>query len=207
MNIAVGQVLFTDESRFNIQDDSRRAMIWREPGTRYQAPKRPLQRWRVTCLGRDSNERPNRPLRVRWGSVTDDRYRDEILHPLAWHFIAAMGTDAILMDDNAHPHRARLVRSYLESETIPRMAWLARSPDLNPIEHVWVMLGRRIACRSVPLGTLQELQQALLQEWPLLPQQAINDIIASMPRCCQACISARWYHTRYYRVVPIAHSA
>ncbi|GBM26493.1 hypothetical protein AVEN_206176-1 [Araneus ventricosus] len=43
-----------------------------------------------------------------------------------------MGTNAIFMDDNARPHRARLVRSYLESETIPHMAWHARSPDLHP---------------------------------------------------------------------------
>ncbi|GBM97896.1 hypothetical protein AVEN_228332-1 [Araneus ventricosus] len=69
------------------------------------------------------------------------------------------------------------------------------------------MLGRRIAGRSVPPGTLHELQQALLQGWALLPQQAINETIASMPRRCQACISARGYHTRYQRVVPIAHSA
>ncbi|GBN22538.1 hypothetical protein AVEN_268171-1 [Araneus ventricosus] len=33
-----GHLLFTDESRFNIQNDSRRAMICREPGTRYRAP-------------------------------------------------------------------------------------------------------------------------------------------------------------------------
>ncbi|GBL75977.1 hypothetical protein AVEN_234296-1 [Araneus ventricosus] len=33
-----GHVIFTDESRFNIQNDSRRAMIWRDPGTRYRAP-------------------------------------------------------------------------------------------------------------------------------------------------------------------------
>ncbi|GBM80792.1 hypothetical protein AVEN_225039-1 [Araneus ventricosus] len=118
-----------------------------------------------------------------------------------------MSTDAICMDANARPHRARLVRSYLESETIPQMAWPARSPDLNRIEHVWDMLGRRIAIRSVPPGTLHELQQALLQEWALLPQQAINDTIASMPRRCQACISARGYHSRYWRMVPIAHSA
>ncbi|GBL90873.1 hypothetical protein AVEN_27984-1 [Araneus ventricosus] len=97
----------------------------------------------------------------------------------------------IFMDDNARPHRARLVRSYLESETIPQMAWPATSPDLNPMEHVWDMLGRRIAGRSVPPGTLHELQQALLQEWALLPQQAINDTIVSMSRRCQACISAR----------------
>ncbi|GBM01209.1 hypothetical protein AVEN_253610-1 [Araneus ventricosus] len=76
-----------------------------------------------------------------------------------------MGTDAIFMDDNARPHRARLVRSYLESETIPHMAWPAKSPYLNSIEHVWDMLGSRIAGRSVPPGALHELQQALLQEW------------------------------------------
>ncbi|GBL88703.1 hypothetical protein AVEN_195679-1 [Araneus ventricosus] len=72
----------------------------------------------------------------------------------------------------------------------------ARSPDMNPIQHVWDMLGRRIAGRTVPPGTLQELQQALLQRWALLSQQAINDTIASMPHRCQACISARRYHTR-----------
>ncbi|GBM60027.1 hypothetical protein AVEN_147590-1 [Araneus ventricosus] len=87
------------------------------------------------------------------------------------------------------------------------MAWLAISPDLNSIEHVWDMLGKRIAGRSVPPGNLHELQEALLQEWTLLPQQAINDTIASLPRRVQACISARGYHTLYWRVVPIAHSA
>ncbi|GBN46092.1 hypothetical protein AVEN_3152-1 [Araneus ventricosus] len=31
-------ILFTDEPRFNIQNDTRRAMICRDPGTRYLAP-------------------------------------------------------------------------------------------------------------------------------------------------------------------------
>ncbi|GBM23638.1 hypothetical protein AVEN_117388-1 [Araneus ventricosus] len=87
------------------------------------------------------------------------------------------------------------------------MEWPARSPNLNYIEHVWDMLGRRIVCHSVPQGTLLELQQALLHEWALLPQLAINDTIASVPRLCEACISARGYHSRYERVVRIADSA
>ncbi|GBM50427.1 hypothetical protein AVEN_207081-1 [Araneus ventricosus] len=87
------------------------------------------------------------------------------------------------------------------------MAWPARSPDLNPIAHVWDILGRRIAGHRVHPGTLHDLQRALLQEWELLPQQGINDSIASMPRHCEACISAIEYHTRYYRVVLIAYFA
>ncbi|GBL79452.1 hypothetical protein AVEN_92618-1 [Araneus ventricosus] len=108
-----------------------------------------------------------------------------------------MGTDVTFTDDKARQHRARLVQSYLKRETIPQMAWPARSPDLNPIENVWDMLGRRILGRSVPTGILHDFQQALLQEWALLPQQAISDTISSMPRLCQACISARGYYTRY----------
>ncbi|GBM36238.1 hypothetical protein AVEN_71946-1 [Araneus ventricosus] len=99
-----------------------------------------------------------------------------------------MFTDAIFMDDNARPAYSTIVRSYLESETIPQMAWAARSPDLNPIEHVWDMLGRRIAGRSVPPSTLHELQQASLQGLVLLTQQAINHTIASTPRRCRAWI-------------------
>ncbi|GBM72729.1 hypothetical protein AVEN_67698-1 [Araneus ventricosus] len=146
--------------------------------------KTPLQRWRVTCLVRiATNGRTDLYVFV-GGSVTAVRYRDETLHPLVRPFIASMGTDAIFMDDNARTHTARLMRSYLESETIPQMAWPVGSPDLNPIELVWVMLERRIAGRSVPPGTLRELQQALLQEWALLTQQATKDTIASMPHRC-----------------------
>ncbi|GBO00182.1 Transposable element Tc1 transposase [Araneus ventricosus] len=176
-------------------------MIWRVPGTLYRAPnivERDHYRGGglLAWAGIATNCRTDLYV-FAGGSVTAVRYGDEILHPLVRPFIAAMGTDTIFMNDNSRPHRARLVRSYLESETIPQMAWPAKSPDLNPIEHVWDMLRRRIAGRSAPPGPLHELQQALLQEWVLLPQKATNYTIASMPRHCQACISAKGYRTRY----------
>jgi transposase len=47
------------------------------------------------------------------------------------------------MDDNARPHRSRAVTTYLQSEAVTYVSWPAMNPDLNPIEHIWDMLGRQ----------------------------------------------------------------
>ncbi|GFY10267.1 transposable element Tcb2 transposase [Trichonephila clavipes] len=86
------------------------------------------------------------------------------------------------MDDNARPHRANIVEECLQSEDIIRMDWPAYSPDLNPIEHVWDMLGRRIAARQPPPTCLPELRRALLCEWCNIPQDQIDNLILIMPR-------------------------
>ncbi|GFU67872.1 transposable element Tcb2 transposase [Trichonephila clavipes] len=61
------------------------------------------------------------------GTVTGLRYRDEILDPYVRQYAAAIGNDFILMDDNARPHRARIVEEYLEDHGLERMEWPARS--------------------------------------------------------------------------------
>ncbi|GBO37126.1 hypothetical protein AVEN_95107-1 [Araneus ventricosus] len=65
------------------------------------------------------------------------------------------------------------------------MDWPAYLPDLNPIEHVWDMLGRRIADRQPPPTCLPELRRPLLDEWCNIPQDQIDNLILSMPRRCQ----------------------
>ncbi|GFT79996.1 transposable element Tcb2 transposase [Trichonephila clavipes] len=74
-------------------------------------------------------------------------YLDVILEQLVRLFRGALGAEFLFMDDNARPHRANIVDECLQSEDITRMYWSSYSPDLNPIEHVWNMLGRRIAAR------------------------------------------------------------
>ncbi|GFV41050.1 transposable element Tcb2 transposase [Trichonephila clavipes] len=50
---------------------------------------------------------------------------------------------------------------------------------MNPIEHVWDTLGRRVAGRQPPPQTLQELERVLLEEWDRIPQLVINSLIDS----------------------------
>ncbi|GBM39245.1 hypothetical protein AVEN_43646-1 [Araneus ventricosus] len=101
------------------------------------------------------------------------------------------------MDDNARSQRALLVDEFLESEDIRRMDWPARSPELNPINHVWDALGRAIATRNTPTRTIQEMKTALMNEWEKLPQEMINCLISSMKSRCETCISVRVDHTPY----------
>ncbi|GFW21862.1 transposable element Tcb2 transposase [Trichonephila clavipes] len=134
---------------------------------------------------------------IRDGPLTARRYRDEILRPIVVRYAAAFGDDFILMDDNCRPHRANLVEDFLFEEGIVRMEWPACSPDMNPIEHVWDALGRRVAGPQIPPQTLQELERALLEEWDRIPQLVINSLIDSMPQRCSTLLAVRGNHTPY----------
>lgn len=108
-----------------------------------------------------------------------------------------MGDDCILVQDNARPHTARVFMIFLEDEGITVMDWSARSPDLNPIEHMWDMLSRRVRRRPHPPENVQNLTNALVQEWQAIPQNDIRRIIRSMSRRCQEGVNARGGHTSY----------
>ncbi|GFT75972.1 transposable element Tcb2 transposase [Trichonephila clavipes] len=195
------QVLFTDESRFSLECDTRRVLVWRDRGTRNNpAFVRERSQYRragwMVWGGISIGGRTDLHI-IRNGTLTGRRYADEILLPHVIPYAGAIGDSFVFQDDNARPHGARLVENMLEAETIQRMEWPACSPDLNPIEHVWDMLGRRIAAQPRPPATVRDLEIALLEEWNSIPQSLIDNLIASMTNRCAAVLAVRGDHTPY----------
>jgi transposase len=95
------------------------------------------------------------------------------------------------MDDNARAHRSRAVTAYLQSEAVTSVPWPAMRPDLNPIEHIWDMLGHRIQAREPPVHNIRQLEAALHREWQQLSQQDIRRLTGRMRRRIEAVIPAR----------------
>ncbi|GFT52914.1 transposable element Tc3 transposase [Trichonephila clavipes] len=77
------------------------------------------------------------------------------------------------------------------------MSWPANSADLNPIEHVWDMLGRQIAALSHPPSSVTELKKAPQEAWNRLSPQLIHHLTVSMVNRCAACLAVRGDHTPY----------
>lgn len=58
--------------------------------------------------------------------------------------------------------------------------WPSRSLDLNPIEHLWDDLTRRVRARNPAPPSREELQAVLTEEWNDIPEDHIKNLIESI---------------------------
>ena len=173
------RVHWSDESRFLLRPSDGRARVWRQRNASFQdnhmLGTTAFGGWGVTvwsCFSFDCKL----DLYVLDDNLTCQKYRDNVLAPrVVPHFDNhALADRPVFMDDNARPHRARIVQHFLQQEAVQTIPWPAMSPDMNPIEHVWDFIGRKINQRNPKCQNIDELRTAILQAWQQFPNNGLD---------------------------------
>ena len=171
--------------------------VWRQPNTAYADRNTfetvPFGGGSVMVWGCVSYDCKLDLITVR-GNLNGQIYRQNVLEASVVPYFDnhPLNTRSVFMDDNARPYRGRVVTDYLLDELIT-----ARSPDLNLIEHIWNIIGRRVKERTPLVQTLNELKQTLHQERQRLTQVQIRRLVDCMRRRLAAVIRVNGSYTHY----------
>jgi hypothetical protein len=142
------RIHWSDENQFLLHVIDGQMTIWRQKNTAYTPMNiqptvpyigSPVMIWR--CIYHECNL----DLVTIRGKITSYQYIVDVLQPVALHLDNhQLSSRLVLMNNNARPHRSMALTSYLQSEAVTSLPWPAMNPDLNPLEHAWDMLGRRV---------------------------------------------------------------
>jgi hypothetical protein len=115
-------------------------------------------------------------------STTDNQFNDD---------------DCLYQHDNVPCHKARSVREWFVDSKVPEMDYPVQSPDLNPIDHLWGKLERRLRSRPQRPTSLTALATALQEEWAAIPPETFRHLVESLPSRVRGVIKAKVGPTRY----------
>jgi hypothetical protein len=123
------------------------------------------------------------------GTTNSTVYVIDILEQYVVPFAPFIGDNFIFQHDN--------VSEYLDEVDIASMQWSARSQEINSIENVLDVTGRRVRALQLPPATLGELGEEIIVTWDNQDQADVLSTINLMGRRCEAIIDARGGNTRY----------
>jgi hypothetical protein len=81
------------------------------------------------------------------------------------------------------------------------MEWSARNPDLNPNQHLWDNMEKRLRAVEGHPNHFSQLTRALLDIWENIGQNHNRNLILNMPEHYGAIINARGDNTDNFRKI------
>ena len=132
------------------------------------------------------------------GGVDAEMYEsilnDELMATIDW-FGLDKGS-VIFQQDNAPCHTASRIKKWLSGNGIEVMGWPAQSPDLNPIEHLWDHIKRKLKDMP-PAQNLDHLWDQVQDIWNTIDSDTCLRLVRSMPKRLAAVGSAKGGYTNY----------
>ena len=105
--------------------------------------------------------------------------------------------DVVFQQDNDPKHTSKKAKKWFEDNEITVLKWPAQSPDLNPIEHLWHHLKKKLWEYEQSANSVTELWERVQEEWEKIPKEECQKLIESMPRRLAAVVRAKGGYTKY----------
>ena len=88
-------------------------------------------------------------------------------------------------------------KKFLQDLDMCVLEWLSQSPDLNPIEHLWDVLKRKLAGYPSPPRGIHELWERVKEKWSGISREECLPLIESMPHRIEVVSKAKDRNTKY----------
>ena len=105
-----------------------------------------------------------------------------------------MGGRAVFQH-NDPKHTSKMTTALLKKLRVKVMDWPSMSPDLNPIEHLWDILTRKVEERKV--SNIHQLCDVGMEEWKRTPVATCEALVNSIPKRVKAVLENNGGHTKY----------
>lgn len=192
-------VLFTDESKFNIFGCDGRGKIWRKRNEEMKmvnlVPTVKHRGGHVIVWGSMATSELGKIVFIE-GNMDRVQYLNILRANLQSSVDSLqLGNNGTFQQDNDPKHTALIVKTWLIYYVPHQLHSFPQSPDINPIEHIWDEMERRI--RKFHITDRNSLKDALERAWNEITPEITENLVSSMPKRLQAVIDSKGGPTKY----------